>query len=167
MLSFRYRLQTLLDQKIEAKNQAQAEVGKALRAVDEANRTLEELRNKEQALNDKKTQLRNSLFASESGQRLLAADLQGRTAYLRRLDAEVEDAGAEVFGQRIVIEECEDAVRETRRLLAEASRGVEVLEKHKSKLEERFRKEQERQEALQMDEAATAAFLRRQRSDAG
>jgi flagellar FliJ protein len=166
MASFKYRLQTLLEQKIEAKRQAQAAVGQALRSLEEAQRTLEELRNKEQALHDKKTRLRKGMFAPDPGEKLAAADLQGRDAYLKRLGEEADEAGAEVFGQRIVVEECEEGVQKARRALAEAAREVEVLEKHKAKLEERFHREHERQEALQMDEAATSAFLRGQRGDA-
>ncbi len=166
MAAFTYRLQTLLDQKVEAKKQAQSGVGVALREVEQAKEMLEELRNKERALHDKKEQLRRSLFSSGPGQALGATDLRSRAAYLKRMDQEIEEAGADVFGQRIVVDECEDALQQARRLLADAARGVEILEKHKAKLAERFQRELQHREALELDEAGTAAFLRRRREDA-
>jgi flagellar export protein FliJ len=165
-MPFKYRLQALLDQKIEAKRDAQAAVGQALKDVEAAKQTLEELRNKEKALHEKKEHLRRDLFSVTAGQKLNANDLRNRSVHLKGMDYEIQQAGHEVFGQRIVVDECEDALLSARRVLTEAAKGVEILEKHKSKLEERFVREREHAEALEMDESGNAAFLRRQRDNA-
>lgn len=161
MAKFVYRLQALLDQRIAEKDRAQQAVAEAVRTLEEANKTLEELRNKERALIDNKAERRKDMFRAPGDEGLSSVELRERVAYLKRLDKEIEDAGAEVFGQRIVIDECTEAVETARRALADAVREAEALEKHKAQLAERFAAEQARKEELELDEAGTMAYLKR------
>ena len=162
MALFRYRLQTLLEQRIEARDRAQEELTQALRAKQEAEEILEQLRNKERELRDKKARLRAEMTTIQAG----AEELRRRRDYIQRLGEELDAAGAEVFGQRILVDECAEQADMARLRLADAIREAEALAKHREKQEAEFFAEIERKEALELDEAATQAYLRR-RGDAG
>lgn len=160
MAKFVYRLQALLEQRIEAKDLAQQDVTAALRNLQEAQETLVELRNKERELIDNKAERRRSMFIDDGGG-LSATELKDRVAHLKGLDLEIDEAGAEVLGQRIVVSECEEVVQTARQRLADAAREAEALVKHKAQLAERFNGELARKEELELDEAGTMAFLKR------
>ena len=161
MAKFVYRLETLLGQRLAEKDRAQKAVADVERELEQSKQVLEELRNKEQSLIDNKAERRKAMFSAPSEGGLSSEELRQRAARLKRLDQEIEDAGAEVFGQRIVIDECSEAVETARLLLADAIREAEALEKHKAQLAERFAAEQARKEELELDEAGTMAYLKR------
>ncbi|MBI1352756.1 MAG: hypothetical protein GC160_00310 [Acidobacteria bacterium] len=161
MARFRYRLQAVLDQKKEVRERAQEELTRSLRAQQEAEEILAQLRNKEQELRDKKAELRTEMVTVQAS----AQELRRRRDYIQRVGEELDAAGAEVFGQRILVDECVENVDRARLILADAIREAEALEKHREKQETEFYAEIERKEALELDEAATQSYLRR-RGDA-
>ncbi len=83
------------------------------------------------------------------------------------MDEELEAAGAEVFGQRILVDEQLEKTDMARLRLADAIKEAEALEKHRERQYAEFRAEIERKEALELDEAATQSYLRARRNDAG
>lgn len=163
MPKFVYRLQTVLDQKISLRDQAQEELTQAIGEQKQEEEILEQLRNKEKSIRDNKAELKSQLLSGES----TAEALRNRRNYLKRLDAELEAAGAEVFGQRILVDEQIEKTDMARLRLADAIKEAEALEKHRERQEAEFRAEIERKEALELDEAATQSYLRARRNDAG
>src|SRR6056297_2323650 len=123
MPKFRYRLETVLDQKKEARDRAQEELTQALREQQQQEEILEQLRNKERQLRDNKAELKAQLLNGEVN----AQELRNRRNYLTRLGQELEAAGAEVFGQRILVDECAEQADMARLRLADAIREVEAL----------------------------------------
>ncbi len=163
MAKFVYRLETVLEQKKELRDRAQEELTQAIAEQKREEEILDQLRNKERALRDNKAELKAQLL---SGQRTAEA-LRNRRNYLKRLDEELEAAGAEVFGQRILVDELLEKTDMARLRLADAIKEAEALEKHRERQYAEFRAEIERKEALELDEAATQSHLRARRNDAG
>lgn len=162
MAKFVYRLETVLEQKKELRDRAQEELTQAIAEQKSEEEILDQLRNKERALRDNKAELKAQLL---SGQRTAEA-LRNRRNYLKRLDEELEAAGAEVFGQRILVDELLEKTDMARLRLADAIKEAEALEKHRERQYAEFRAEIERKEALELDEAATQSYLRARRNDA-
>jgi flagellar biosynthesis chaperone FliJ len=63
-----------------------------------------------------------------------------------------------------VLEGCEERLAEARRDLGEITREVEVLHKHRERLEQRFLREIERKDALEQDEIGNVLYMSRRRS---
>jgi flagellar export protein FliJ len=146
---FKYRLQSLLEKKIEWKEEAERTVAERKGALDSEKARLEELRGKQQALVDRKEQARRSAL---DGQFAFLQD------YLRGLSQDIEDAKDAVFSQRYAVEEAEENLDQARRELAERTREVEVLKKHRERSEIRWRREAERKEELENEEIGAAMY---------
>jgi flagellar export protein FliJ len=160
MAPFQYRLQPLLDLKLERRKQlelALAQKQKELAAEQEA---LAELEHTQAGLEEKLAQSRRSVL----GQGANGYTLGLFTEYLRGLAGDVEAGKGAVSAQRVRVGEFQERVAEARRLLAEAVREVDVLNKHRDRLEKRFQKTVERKEALEQDEMGGIIFNQRRRA---
>ena len=159
MLQFRYRLQTLLDKKALAKEQAQHALAAAQRDLRAEEGELEAcLREQEAAVE----RLRRARVESMSP----AADgtsgewMRLRREHVGRLYDEWREAANATRAQEVSVNEAGDRLAAARETLASRSRDVEVLEKHRARLERRFNNEAERKEALDQEEMANVIFLR-------
>jgi flagellar biosynthesis chaperone FliJ len=163
MPQFTYRLQVLLDQKITAKQEAQqvlADRQKELRAEQDA---LEECRRQETLVSGKIGDARGKLL-SRGGLGTSGEAVRLYRDYLRGLQADLDAAKDTSFSQQLRLREAEERLAEARSSLAEASRQVEVLEKHRARLERRFLREAEHQEALAQEEMGNVMFSRRRQA---
>jgi hypothetical protein len=160
MAVFRYRLETLLDQKREAK--AEAERVLAARRADEekAQSQLSEMEAATRRAATLKDNARNRPFGDEESMDDILAHRADVEIYSLRLE-EAKDA---VLSQRIYIEELAELTQAATAAAAEASRECEVLLKHRAKAEARFRAELERKESLEQEEIAAAMFETRRRA---
>src|SRR5262249_33579808 len=95
---------------------------------------------------------------------LRAPEVQGRKAFVEALGEDVEKARDAVFSQEMVVQERNEGVGTATRQVAECTRQVDVLEKHRGKLEKRFRDELESKEALEQDELGNVMYLMRRRN---
>jgi type III secretion system (T3SS) protein YscO len=64
-----------------------------------------------------------------------------------------------VFSQELAVDEVRGVVREAEMKTSERKRAVEILEKHRAKLEKRFLTEIEQKEALEQDELGNVMYL--------
>ena len=87
-----------------------------------------------------------------------------RRDYIERLQQECADASEATRAQELGVSEAEERLAGARQLLASRSRDVEVLEKHRSRLEARFNGEAARKEALDQEEMANVIFLQGRRA---
>jgi flagellar biosynthesis chaperone FliJ len=158
MSSFSYRLQPLLDQKIDLKEQAQTALADKQKQHRLACEKLEELRASAEAISIKRQTLRRSLLLSGTGEALNGVEIARRREHLKSVSAELEAAKDAVFAQQLFIDECKERVVLAQRHLAECSREVEILNKHREKLELRFRREAARREALEIDEIGNMLY---------
>ncbi len=146
---FKYRLQPLLDQKIDHKDNAARELAARQADLQRAIQRLEELRRQEEAVVLKRRNARLGIVPEGGANGI---ELGNRADFLRALDMDLDDAKQSVFSQRIVIEDEEELVTRARGVLAECSREVEILTKHREKAAGRFRLELEQKEALEQEE---------------
>jgi flagellar biosynthesis chaperone FliJ len=154
---FRYRLQTLLDQKVQAKEDAQQALAAAQRQLRTEQEELEVCRREQEASADRLQRARLegvSLNGESNGESMLL-----RRAYIDRLKDECDDASDATRAQELMVSEAEEQVAAARGTLASATRDVEVLEKHRARLERRFNDEAGRKEALDQEEMANVIFL--------
>jgi flagellar biosynthesis chaperone FliJ len=162
MTAFIYRLQTLLEQKEEAKKEAERELGLREQELTRQRAILEGLRRKVKELTEKRQNLQRQLMVkSDEMAALTANDVQLRIEFIKVVGLQIEEALSDAASQRTMVEECESRVEEGKQLVREANREVEVLQKHRSKQEDRFLKEQEKAEELALDEIGNVLYTTR------
>jgi flagellar biosynthesis chaperone FliJ len=165
MAQFTYRLQTLLEQKERARADAEKALAKAERDRDEEIRKLRQMEVKQQQLTEKRDQVRREVLAGPAGSGTLKArDAQERSDFVRFLGTEIERARAEVIGQGAVVEQHHTRVSDANVRSQTAKRELDLLTKHKARLEERYRRVLESKEELLLDEIGNAMYSTRRRS---
>ncbi|HEX3821579.1 MAG TPA: hypothetical protein VHW45_14690 [Candidatus Sulfotelmatobacter sp.] len=165
MAAFTYRLQTLLDQKEQLKKQAARELVALEEELRKQTARMQTLQQAVQELTEKRRQMRRDLLSNPAqGAALNAQMVQERAEYAKVVGFQIEDAQADVVTQRGVIEQCESDVQQGKRRAQEANREVEILQKHRAKQEERFRRELQEKEDLMLDEIGNVLYTNRSRS---
>jgi len=165
MGQFTYRLQVLLEQKERDSIDAQKALAKAESARDEEIKRLRAMELRQQELVDRRNQLRRELLEGPRGSAtLLARDAQERSEFLRFMASEIERAKAEVVAQGTVVEECHERVSQASATLESAKREVDLLKKHRARLEERFRRDLQAKEELALDEIGNVLYSTRRRT---
>lgn len=161
-MGFVYRLQLLLERKEEAQKEAEREVTQREQELQTQLKMLEELKVREQELIARRQQKRRDLLSNPSPAASLSArDVQQRAEYVKAMAFEIERAENDVLAQGTVIETCQAKVDEAKRVAQEARREVEVLTKHRSRQEERFRREEQAKEDLALDEVGNVLYSTR------
>ena len=165
MNGFIYRLQLLLNQKEEAKKEAERELRRQEEQLLAQLKVLESLQCKEKELLASRQQHRRDLLAKSDGEAPLSAqEVQLRSDYIKDLGFQIEQVRNSILSQRVVIEERESMVKRASENLKEAKREVEVLAKHRSKQEQRFLREQQAKEELALDEIGNVLYTTRRRA---
>ena len=159
MAQFRYRLQTLLDQKVEAKEEAQQRLASAQRELRTEQDELDVCRREQEARTGRLRRARmeslSPVIGVSSGEQMRL-----RRDHIVRLQDELHDASDAVAAQGLRVTEAEERLATAREMLEARSRDVEVLEKHRARLERRFNDEAARKEVLEQEEMANIVFLR-------
>ena len=163
MAQFRYRLQTLLDQKTRAKEEAQHALAAAQRELRTEQDELEACRREQEASAERlrcaQVERMSPMTGGASGELVRL-----RRDYIGRLQGECDDASDATRAQELSVSEAEERLASARETLASRSRDVEVLEKHRARLESRFNDEAGRKEALDQEEMANVIFLQGRRA---
>jgi flagellar biosynthesis chaperone FliJ len=164
MTAFVYRLQLLLEQKEEAKKQAERELARQEEELHAELQALEERKQQEKQLVAKREQLRRDLLVKpELDQALSARQVQERCGYIKVVGIQIEEANADVLAQLTVVKACEANVQQAKERAKEARREVEVLTKHRAKQEERFLRDELAKEDLALDEIGNVLYATRRR----
>jgi flagellar biosynthesis chaperone FliJ len=156
---FRYRLQTLLDQKVEAREEAQQALAVAQRELQTEQDELEERRREQESSADVLRRARAERV-SPAIEILSGECMRFRRDHIARLVDEDDAASDAMRAQELSVSEAEERLAAARETLAFRSRDVESLEKHRAKLERRFNDEAGRKEALDQEEMANDIFLK-------
>src|SRR5579864_4673543 len=165
MAQFHYRLQLLLERKEEARKEAERELKRREQELEKQIAELQSLQRREKELIEKRERLRRELMAKPGdGSELTAHEVQARSEYIKVVGTEIEDARKDIVVQRGVIENCERRVEEAKKLVEEAKRDVEVLTKHRTKQQERFLREEQAKEDLELDEIGNVLYANRRRT---
>ena len=158
-MTFKYRLDPLLHQKTQLKQQAEQSLAERSRELTEEEKRLAEVQQQEAELLGLKERAKNELLHTGSAKQLTGEEVRQRLNYLRGVDQDVESARGEVFAQKQVVDESQVKLIQARQFLADCAREVEVLEKHRNTQEVRHHNELERKESHELDEAATHLFI--------
>lgn len=163
MAQFRYRLQALLEQKMQAKQEAQHDLAAAQRELrkqqDELDACLMEQEAAAGRLQEARVEALSPVAGATTGEWMRL-----KRAHIHRLEEQNERAVSETKAQELSVTEAEERLAAARETVALRSRDVEVLEKHRGRLERRFRTETEKKEALDQEEIANVIFLRGRRT---
>ncbi len=165
MTQFTYRLAVLLEQKEEAKKEAERQVIRIEQEVETQRLHLESLKRREVELVRRREELRLKLLAPPTeGGTISGQEVAIRSENLKAVGVQIEEANNDVFSQRLVVERCEEQLQQAKNLAEEARREVEVLTKHRAKQQQRFLREQQAQEELALDEVGNALYSTRRRT---
>jgi len=147
MKLFRYRLQPLLDQKEKRKREIAEKLTETREQVAAGQQRLEELKTQVEELKQKREGLRRDMLSVPAGCVLTGMEVRHRVDRLLTISGELEAAKGAFFLQGTAIEEAEARVLEQQQHLADASREIQILTKHRDKSERRFLREIEMKEA--------------------
>jgi flagellar export protein FliJ len=158
-MTFKYRLDPLLSQKTQVKQDAEQLLAERSREHSEEEKRLAEVKQHEAEKLSLKERARNELLHPGGGKQITGEEIRRRLDYLRGVDHDVETARGEVFAQKQAVDESQEKLIQARRFLAECAREVEVVEKHRDKAEARYVQQVERKEANDLDEIGAHLFI--------
>ena len=160
MTVFRFRLQALLDKKIEERNLAAVKLTEAKTVHRTAQRKLSDMEKREQKLAEQIANTREQLLIESQ-----ASSIQlGRLAkYLQGLQQDERSARHSSDLQREIVKGAEEQVSKAHTGLAECARQMEILDKYREKLRKSFLRGALRKEEIDQDEIS--ALLHPKRSD--
>lgn len=150
MGAFVYKLQPVLEQRLEREEEARQLQAAAQRTLDEARRRHAELEAERDRITARLADERAHFLDVPAGGQIQASVLIERREKIDSLDDQRRNAEAAVMSQQMHVLDCEDEVEKAKQHLNECTREVKVLEKHREKQQLKFTRDQEaREEALQ------------------
>ena len=163
MAVFTFRLQPLLDQKLDIEAKARAAVVEKQLILEEQERLLEELLRNEKRIEQSILRTRDELLiisVPNSG-----ADVQRKNDYLEALRQDLSAAHNQTLIQKFAVEEAEMNLDQARAYALECFREAEKLSRYREKLEKRFFAQAAKQEQLEQDELGTTMYLSRRAAE--
>ncbi|WP_338867508.1 flagellar assembly protein FliH [Myxococcus stipitatus] len=158
-----YRLQTLLDMRARAKEEAEQAFSDAIKALErekaELQRLMEELERRKRERKEKVAAYLKEVMAKGAG--INGMNMMGR--FEERLKDEEAQVALEVERQREAVKVAERVVEQRRREMAEAAKELKAIEKHKETWQKQVKYERQQREELNQEEIGNALFLARQR----
>ncbi|QRK04573.1 flagellar assembly protein FliH [Archangium violaceum] len=159
-----YRLQTLLEMRERAKEEAEQAFSDAVKALEKQKA---ELKRMEQELETRKAERKQKVTAYL--QQIMAKGNTGPNSFtmMNRYEARLKDEEAqlalEIEQQKEVVKTAEKLVEQRRREMAEAAKELKAIEKHKENWQKQIRAERQAKEELNQEEIGNTLFLMRQR----
>ena len=165
MGAFVYKLQPVLDQRIEKEDAARELLAAAQRTLDEARRREKKLETERDRIAAHLADARAHFLDVPAGGQIQASVLIERRERIDSLDDQRRNAEAAVMSQRMHVLDCEDEVEKSRQHLTDCTREGKVMEKHREKQQLKFVRDQEaREEALQEEIGNSLYAQQRQNS---
>ena len=155
---FQFRLQALLDRRMEEKQHAEEFLAARERELAVEWKTMKGLEDEVQRVEELYQRKRVERFAPgvHAGVRL-----SNQSDFLVGLKLDMQAAHAGVLSQQVFVDQAMEAVQEARAALEVCRREVEVLEKYREKAEKRFLQEAAYKEELEQDEIGNVMHLSR------
>ncbi|NTX04290.1 flagellar assembly protein FliH [Myxococcus sp. CA040A] len=158
-----YRLQTLLEMRTRAKEEAEQAFSDAIKALErekvELQRLIDELERRKRERKEKVAAYLKEVMAKGAG--INGMNMMGR--FEERLKDEEAQVALEVERQREAVKVAERLVEQRRREMAEAAKELKAIEKHKETWQKQVKHERQQREELSQEEIGNALFLARQR----
>jgi flagellar export protein FliJ len=158
-----YRLQTLLELRGRAKDEAEQAFAEAMTALSREKVALEKLKDDlERRKAERKAKI--AVYLQEVMTRgVQAGGLNSLNRFEDRLKDEEAQVGLEIDRQQDVVAEAEKVVEEKRFAMAEAAKELKAIEKHKEKWAVGVKTAREAREEMAQEEIGNALFLARQK----
>jgi flagellar export protein FliJ len=158
-----YRLETLLEIRRRAEDQAKNEFAEAQKAVARARAELQRLKDDLERRKVERKRKMDEYFAELLAKGMGALGVQGVSTYEKRLRAEEDEVARLIEAQVAAVAEAEAEAERKRAALAEAAKEVKAIEKHKEKFLKQKKAERDTREELAAEEIGNALYLARQR----
>jgi hypothetical protein len=158
MPAFEFRLQTLLDRRIEEQKHAEEVVATKEKELAVERRTMKEFEDEAQRLADLYQHKRAERFGMGAGK---GGRMANQSDFLLGLKLDVQTAQSGILSQQVFVDQAEQAVREAQDALAICRREVDVLDKYREKAEKKFLQEEAYREELEQDEIGNVMHLSR------
>lgn len=149
----RYRLEALLQIKAHEKKRAEIALAKAIQALQAARKKEEGLVREKKAIIEQWLATRDQMRERMDGGGIVF-DGTVYVNYLRKLKEDEEAKEEEIEAQREVVTECETAVASCRRDYIDASKELQVMEKHKDLWRKKVQQALSRREEREFDDLA-------------
>ncbi len=159
MPTFTFRLQSLLDQKIEAVKTAKLALAERQRELEEQQAALMRLIEAENTIQQQIKASRETLLTTSGADH--APEVHRRNNFLAGLQQDLSIAHGEMLVQKFAVEEAEATLEHARKHLIECSREAEKLDKYREKQQHGWLAEQAKKEAIEQDELGTVMYLNR------
>jgi flagellar export protein FliJ len=158
-----YRLQTLLEMRERAKEDAEQAFAEAMTALAKEKAALKTL---QEDLERRKAERKAKIAAylqEVMAKGVQAGGLSSLNRFEDRLKDEEAQVGLEIERQDLAVKDAEKVVDEKRFAMAEAAKELKAIEKHKEKWVKQVRTERDMREELSQEEIGNALFLARQK----
>ena len=159
MQAFTFRLQTLLEQKLDIETKAKVAVAEKQQILQEQQRLLLKLEENEKRIERSILRAREELLLVSVTN--AAADVQRRNEYLLALQQDLSAAKQQTLIRKFAVEEAEMHLSEAQAYALKSFRDSEKLSKYREKLETRFLAEMAKKEELEQDEIGTTMHVSR------
>lgn len=159
MAVFSFRLQTVLDQKLDIEAKARAAIAEWQRLLEEQQSILLQLVENEKRIQRSIVRARDELLlamVTNSG-----ADVQRKNDYLGALRQDLSAAHDQTLIQQFAVEEAQMNLDKAQAYALECFREAEKLNRYRAKLEKCFFAEAAKKEELEQDDLGTTMYLSR------
>jgi flagellar export protein FliJ len=158
-----YRLETLLEMRARAKEEAEQAFSAAIKALEKEKQELKRL---EEDLERRKAERKQKVMAylnevMAKGAGISGMNMMGR--FEQRLKDEEAQVALDIERQKEAIKVAEKLVEQRRREMAEAAKELKAIEKHKENWKKQVRYERQQREEMTQEEIGSALFQARQR----
>lgn len=158
-----YRLQTLLEIRERAKEDAEQAFAQAMAALAKEKEALQKLQEDLARRRVERKAKVAAYFQEVMAKGVQAGGLDGLNRFEERLKAEEAQVELEIARQEQAVKDAEKTVEEKRFQMAEAAKELKAIEKHKEKWSKQVRTERDAREELVQEEIGNALFLQRQK----
>ena len=158
-----YRLETLLEMRARAKEEAEQAFSAAIKALEKEKAELKRL---EDELARRKAERKAKVMAYLNEVMAKGAGINGMNMMARfeqRLKDEEAQVALDIERQREVVKVAERTVEQRRAQMAEAAKELKAIEKHKENWQKQIKYERQQREELTQEEIGSALFQARQR----
>jgi flagellar biosynthesis chaperone FliJ len=158
MPSFQFRLQALLDRRIDEKQHAEEFLAARERELTAEQNLMKGL--------EEEVSRAEELYRHKRSERLSSGvhagiRLSNQSDFLVGLKLDMQAAYSGILSQQVFVDQAMDAVQDARAALEVCRREVEILEKYRDKAEKRFLQEAAYREELEQDEIGNVMHLSR------
>lgn len=157
-MTFVFRFQALLDQRIDLRKQAEDELKAGESELSAEQKTLQEL---EQAVETAAAHYRRRRTERSKSGMSLGVPILMQNDSLIGLEMDMQEARSAVLSQQILVDRALELVKKANAVLAFRRRDEEVLEKYRQKTKTRFEQEESYKEELEQDEIGSVMYLNR------